>query len=130
MVRAGVWITVGPELLVRKGIDANEGEFMDRMLSRIGQIVRKVESADRNGLVVRVVNLEPIVAGSRVGHPLVDFEVGGIAESRGRVRAAQSDKIQHPIAAAVGEAADREVRRLNTEFDAAQLGTAVRQLII
>src|SRR5207249_9812272 len=80
-----------------------------------GQVIREKQAADRDWLSGAVVNLEPIAAAGRVGHPFVDRETCHGAEARGAVEPSRGWHVERPGAGPVGETADREIRRLHAE---------------
>src|SRR5207249_5068651 len=57
-----------------------------------GQVIREKQAADRDWLSGAVVNLEPIAAAGRVGHPFVDRETCHGAEARGAVEPSRGDR--------------------------------------
>src|SRR5439155_11287453 len=91
------------------------------------QVIGEEQSGERDGLAAAVVDLKPIAAAGRVGHPLVNGEAGDRAETSSAVERARSGRVQCPRAGTVREAAEGVICRLPAEADGINQPAAVAQ---
>ena len=116
MVRTGPGIAIGhPAYPPTRG---DERVFGDDELGAAyrGGIIRQRQAAQVHRRIGRVEQFEPIVAGSRVGHPLVDHQTKRVAERcSGRIFRGGSRLVEQPPFA--GALADRLVGNLETVLD-------------
>ena len=90
---------------------------MDRRKGLPGKIIGEVKSAERHRLGAAVVNLKPVAAVGRVGHPFVDREARGGAETGGAIEGVRSRHVERPGTGTVGEPADGKIAGLHAVAD-------------
>ena len=119
VVRACAEVVVGDDLQEARQSGSDVGARGNwRVLKPVVEVVGEVQAAQFDGLRAGIVNLKPISGtAARIGHPLVNLQQAGIAERGGDVGRALRRHVQHPTAAAIGDAADGPVGRLDAEGD-------------
>src|SRR5687768_5572711 len=102
MIGPGGGITIRFKALKAEEANTDKGQIANH--ENIG-IVAQLKATERHWKRIRVVDLKPIIARSRIGHPFVNAQAGANAQRLSDVRGAASREREHPIAAAAGDAA-------------------------